>query len=75
VTVAARPKIALLTVDLTGSRLGPGWRSVELVLDGQIPYWPRERIRRAAARYYEVPIAQVGEPRIVPDREREAVPS
>jgi hypothetical protein len=50
----------LLHVDLTGSKLGPAWRSVDLQLDPVD--WPTERIRAEAAAHYAVPLEQVGEP-------------
>lgn len=53
-----------LGVDLTGSRLGPVFRRVELVLDDD-PTWPPHRMRHAAAEHYGVPLEQVGTPDFV----------
>lgn len=50
--------IVFVVVDLTGSRLGPGWRRVELEMDENDR--PHELIREQAAAYYEVPLEQVG---------------
>lgn len=55
-------------VDLTGSKLGPAWRSVDLVIDDD-PAWPPHRIRRAAADHYGVPFEQVSAPRFVREPE------
>lgn len=59
-----------LSVDLTGSRMGHAFKRVDLVLDPVD--WSKERIRDEAARFYRVPVRQVGEPRfclepVIPD--------
>jgi hypothetical protein len=49
-------------VDLAGSRLGPGWHSVDVVV-APPDDWTDERVREEAARYYDIPLSQVGDPR------------
>ena len=51
-----------LWVNLAGSNLGPDWRTVDLTIS-QPPEWDDERLRQEAARYYAVPIEQVGKVR------------
>lgn len=51
----------LMNIDLTGSRLGPGWRSVELEF-APPDDWTDPRIRIEAALHYGVPVAQVSDP-------------
>lgn len=46
-------------VDLTDSRLGPGWRSVEVDVASRSEAHDDE-MRRAAAGHYGVPLRQVG---------------
>lgn len=50
-------------VDLAGSNCGPEFRNVDLILaPGD---WDDERVRSEAAKFYAVPLEQVGRPRIV----------
>jgi hypothetical protein len=51
-----------LDVDLTGSKMGPLYRSVVLTVETD---WTDGRLRYEAARHYEVPLNQVGQPREV----------
>ncbi len=53
-----------LHVDLTGSRLGPGTHSVELVME-TATNGPevRAHLREITAAHYEIPLEQVGRPR------------
>lgn len=48
-------------VDLTGSRLGPDYLSVECELRVDVDAHPADRIRWWAAKHYGVPLEQVGQ--------------
>lgn len=56
--------VVTLKIDLTGNtRLGPKWRSVEA--DCEVPRcYDADDLRRSAARYYGIPLEQVGRPRL-----------
>lgn len=48
----------VLSVDLTGSRLGPLWRSTEI--HGDWPHeWNDDRLRQECANHYDIPVDQV----------------
>lgn len=49
-----------ILIDLTGSRLGPGWKSVDAKVRFLDAPEMREAIRRMAAAHYVVPLEQVG---------------
>lgn len=58
-----------VVVDLTGSRMGEGWLSVELELSLDPEHWPDERIREEAAEHYDIPVEQVGSVTLWPTRD------
>jgi hypothetical protein len=54
-------RIMVMDIDLTGSKLGPIWRSVRLEVD-MPDDWTTERLRRECAAHYVIPVANVTDP-------------